>query len=151
MPAIIKDFTVLQESNNKSGDVTKSNASSQRLNRLDFARSITLPNHPLTARVAVNRYWQMFFGTGLVSTAEDFGNQGAVPSHPELLDWLARDFVDSGWNLQHLIKQIVLSHSYRQSSQASLLSKEQQSILDEQDPENTLLSHFPAAKNSKAS
>ncbi len=144
LPAIIKDFTVLQESNNKSGDVTKSNASSQRLNRLDFARSITLPNHPLTARVAVNRYWQMFFGTGLVSTAEDFGNQGAVPSHPELLDWLARDFVDSGWNLQHLIKQIVLSHSYRQSSQASLLSKEQQSILDEQDPENTLLSHFPA-------
>jgi len=67
-----------------------------------------------------------------------------VPSHPELLDWLARDFVDSGWNLQHLIKQIVLSHAYRQSSQASLLSKEQQSILIEQDPENTLLSHFPA-------
>jgi hypothetical protein len=144
MPEILKDFIITQQSNIKPARQPGPTANARRLNRLDFARSITLPNHPLTARVAVNRYWQMFFGTGLVSTAEDFGNQGAVPSHPELLDWLARDFVDSGWNLQHLIKQIVLSHSYRQSSQASLLSKEQQSILIEQDPENTLLSHFPA-------
>jgi hypothetical protein len=67
-----------------------------------------------------------------------------VPSHPELLDWLARDFVNSGWNLQHLIKRIVLSHSYRQSSELSKLPEEQQEILLEQDPENTWLSHYPA-------
>ena len=144
MPEILKDFIIAQQSNTQTGKNAQT-ANQQRLNRLDFAHSITHPNHPLTARVAVNRYWQMFFGTGLVSTAEDFGNQGAVPSHPELLDWLARDFVTSGWNLQHLIRQIVLSHAYRQSSQASLLSNEQQSILIEQDPENTLLSHFPAS------
>lgn len=140
MPEIIKDFVVLKQQNKSVLD----GAPAQRLNRLDFARSITHSDHPLTARVAVNRYWQMFFGTGIVSSSEDFGNQGAVPSHPELLDWLARDFVNSDWNLHHLIKRIVLSHTYRQSSQLAVLSTAEQGILIEQDPENRWLSHYPA-------
>ncbi|MFO1063932.1 MAG: DUF1553 domain-containing protein [Pirellulales bacterium] len=85
-------------------------------NRLEFAQWVISPQHPLTARVAVNRYWRIFFGQGLVSSVEDFGNQGDVPSHPELLDWLARQFVDEGWNVRELCKRIVLSATYRQSS-----------------------------------
>lgn len=88
----------------------------QPRNRLGLARWLTDPNHPLTARVAVNRYWQMIFGQGLVRTPEDFGSQGSNPTHPELLDWLARDFVNSGWNLHHFFRQIVLSATYRQST-----------------------------------
>ena len=89
------------------------------LNRLGLARWLTDPGHPLTARVAVNRYWQMFFGRGIVASAENFGLQGAVPSHPELLDWLARDFIASGWNVKALCKKIVLSSTYRQRSAAT--------------------------------
>ena len=84
--------------------------------RLGLARWLTDPDHPLTARVTVNRYWQMMFGNGLVSTPEDFGNQGSVPTHPELLDWLARDFVNGGWSVQNLLKDIALSATYRQTS-----------------------------------
>ena len=116
--------------------ISSSEQTEEKLTRLDFAKWLTNPNHPLTARVTVNRYWQLFFGTGLVSTSEDFGNQGKLPSHPELLDWLARDFIQSGWNLHHLIGQIVLSHTYRQSS---IVNRE----LEEIDPENTLLAYFP--------
>jgi hypothetical protein len=85
-------------------------------NRLTMARWLFDPAHPLTARVAVNRYWYMLFGTGIVKTVEDFGSQGEWPSHPALLDWLAVDFAENGWNIKHSIKQMVMSHTYRQSS-----------------------------------
>ncbi|MFT5469098.1 MAG: hypothetical protein ACI8UO_004213, partial [Verrucomicrobiales bacterium] len=85
-------------------------------NRLGFARWLVSGEHPLTARVAVNRYWQLLFGQGLVKTSEDFGAQGDLPTHPELLDFLAIEFVESGWDVRHILKTIVLSKTYRQSS-----------------------------------
>ncbi|HBE68167.1 MAG TPA: hypothetical protein DDW52_08465 [Planctomycetaceae bacterium] len=85
-------------------------------NRLGLAKWMFMPENPLTARVAVNRYWQMLFGTGLVATPSDFGAQGSFPTHPELLDWLAVDFRDSGWDIKRLIKQICLSETYQRSS-----------------------------------
>ncbi len=106
-------------------------------NRMGLAKWLTASDHPLLARVTVNRYWQMIFGRGLVSTSEDFGMQGKPPTHPELLDWLARDFVSSGWNLHHLLKKMVLSHTYRQESRISQRAKDI-------DPENLLLSRSPA-------
>jgi hypothetical protein len=105
-------------------------------NRLALARWLVSPQHPLTARVAVNRYWQHYFGTGLVKTAEDFGSQGEWPSHPDLLDWLATEFINSGWNVKHLQKLIVMSHAYRQDSQVS-------PALFARDPENRLLARGP--------
>ena len=110
---------------------------SEPLNRLGLAKWLTTSDHPLMARVTVNRYWQMIFGQGLVFTSEDFGMQGKPPTHPDLLDWLARDFVNSGWDLHHLLKKMVLSHTYRQESKilANAL---------EEDPENILLSRAPS-------
>ena len=108
-------------------------------NRLGFARWLTQPKNPLTARVVVNRFWAQLFGTGLVKTLEDFGSQGEWPSHPELLDSLARDFVDGGWNVQALLKSIVLSATYRQSSHVS-------SALAARDPENRLLARGPRVR-----
>jgi hypothetical protein len=110
-------------------------------NRYGLSQWLTHQDNPLAARVAVNRMWQNFFGTGLVKTTEDFGNQGEMPSHPELLDWLAVTFRDSGWDVKKLNKLMVMSATYRQSSQAN------QKFL-EKDPENRLLSHGPVSRLS---
>ncbi|MCM8529857.1 MAG: DUF1553 domain-containing protein, partial [Lentisphaeraceae bacterium] len=85
-------------------------------NRLGLAKWLTHKQNPLTARVIINRYWQLVFGQGIVSTAEDFGLQGELPSHPELLDWLAVEFVESKWNLKHVLKLMVMSATFQQSS-----------------------------------
>src|SRR4029077_3595542 len=85
-------------------------------NRLGVAQWITSRQNPLTARVAVNRIWAQLFGTGIVVTEEDFGQQGALPSHPELLDWLAVDFMDRGWDMKAIIREIVMSATYQQDS-----------------------------------
>ncbi len=100
--------------------------------RLDLARWLVDPGHPLTARVAVNRYWQLFFGTGFVKTSEDLGTQGELPSHSELLDWLAVEFMQSGWDVKRLVRTIVTSSTYRQTSAVSREAYQR-------DPENRLL------------
>ena len=105
--------------------------------RLELAQWIVSEDNPLASRVAVNRWWSVFFGRGIVASLEDFGSQGAVPTHPELLDWLARDFVASGWDLKRFCKQIVLSATYRQSSVPRDPSSEAV------DPENKYLYHGP--------
>ena len=109
--------------------------------RLGFAKWLLDDEHPLTARVVVNRYWQLFFGEGLVKTVEDFGNQGSLPKNKELLDWLANDFRSNGWDIKNILKKIVMSNTYRQSS-----------ICDESivlmDPDNNLFARGPSKRLS---
>ena len=104
--------------------------------RMGLARWLCDANNPLTPRVIVNRFWQQIFGTGLVSTSEDFGTQGERPSHPQLLDWLASELKDSGWSVKHLLRTIVTSRSYRQSSA-------HRPELEQIDPQNRLLGRGP--------
>jgi Protein of unknown function (DUF1553)/Protein of unknown function (DUF1549)/Concanavalin A-like lectin/glucanases superfamily/Planctomycete cytochrome C len=108
-------------------------------NRLDLARWLTQPDHPLTARVTVNRLWQQIFGRGIVETADNFGSTGSGPTHPDLLDWLAADFVEHDWDVKRLLKKIALSATYRQSAKVTpeLLAK---------DPDNHLLARMPARR-----
>ena len=108
-------------------------------NRLGLSKWLFDPNNPLTSRVAVNNLWQQFFGMGIVATPSDFGNQGSLPTHPELLDWLAVTFVEEGWDIKKMIKRIVMSATYQQSSKSNGL---QLSI----DPKNQYLSVFPRQK-----
>ncbi|MEA3207106.1 MAG: hypothetical protein QOE70_163 [Chthoniobacter sp.] len=112
--------------------------------RLALARWLVSPEHPLTARVTVNRYWQLFFGRGLVKTVDDFGVQGEKPTHPELLDWLACEFVESGWDVKHLIRLIVTSATYQQASGWSAGPPAQPpGWTPADDPENQLLARGP--------
>ena len=108
-------------------------------NRLGLARWLVDPVNPLLARVTVNRFWQMYFGTGLVKTVEDFGSQGELPSHPEMLDWLATEFMRSRWDVKAFQKMVVLSATYRQSSRMT-------PALLQRDPENRLLARGPSLR-----
>ena len=109
--------------------------------RLGLARWLTDPDHPLVGRVLVNRFWQHFFGRGLVYTSENFGLQGELPSHPGLLDWLARDFIDNRWDYKRFCKQVVLSATYRQDSRTT-------TELRDRDPDNILLARGPVKRLS---
>jgi hypothetical protein len=104
--------------------------------RRGLADWLTMKEHPLTARVAVNRLWKLCFGRGLVATGADFGSQGEWPSHPELIDWLAVDFVDRGWDVKAMLRQMVLSRTYRRTSAASAEALER-------DPQNRMLARGP--------
>ena len=105
-------------------------------NRLGLAKWLVDPQHPLTARVTMNRFWQQMFGVGLVKSADDFGSQGEVPSHPELLDWLSVQFIEDGWDIKQSMKRLVMSATYRQTSHVD-------PNLYQQDPENRLLARGP--------
>jgi hypothetical protein len=115
-----------------------------KADRMALAEWLVSPEHPLTARVVINRLWQQFFGRGIVKTPDDFGLQGALPSHPELLDWLAREFQESGWDVQHMIRLIVGSNTYRQSAAMSpgLLAKDPENVFIARGPRHRLDSRF---------
>jgi len=110
-------------------------------NRLTLARWLVDENNPLTPRVIANRYWEQLFGTGIVATSEEFGAQGEMPFHPELLDWLATELVDSHWDMKALVKLLVMSATYRQSSRVT-------PELDQRDPDNRLLARGPRVRLS---
>lgn len=144
MPTERETFVLIRGEYNKPGDkVTRGTPSllpkmpeGVPNNRLGLAKWLVDPSHPLMSRVTVNRFWQQLFGRGIVKTSEDFGSQGDFPAHPELLDYLAVDFRESGWDVKRLIKQIMLSATYRQTSKVS-------AELAARDPENVLLARGP--------
>jgi len=125
-----------EEVDPKTPDWLNQQGEDRPTDRLGLAHWLTAPKHPLMSRVAVNRFWQSLFGNGLVTTPLDFGSQGGRPSHPELLDWLSRSFIESGWDVKQLMKKIVMSATYRQSATCSL-------ELRALDPENQLLARGP--------
>src|SRR5205085_180776 len=110
-------------------------------NRLTLAKWLVSPENPLTARVIANRYWEQLFGTGLVRTSEEFGTQGELPTHPELLDWLATELVRQKWDVKAFLKLLVTSAAYRQSSKVTPEALEK-------DPDNRLLSRGPRVRLS---
>ncbi|MEM9478696.1 MAG: PSD1 and planctomycete cytochrome C domain-containing protein [Verrucomicrobiota bacterium] len=128
--------TPLEKVSSLTPEVLPPLATEEKATRLDLAYWMVDRQNPLTARVAVNRIWQIFFGTGIVATTADFGSQGEWPSHPELIDWLAVEFMESGWDQKALIRKIVSSATYRQSSSTSRLQ-------GEKDPANRLLARGP--------
>jgi len=144
MPAPRESFIMLRGQYDKPGEKVTRNVPAifpplenpENPTRLDLARWMVAPENPLTARVTVNRLWQQFFGFGIVKTSADFGSQGEPPSHPELLDWLAVTFRESGWDVKALVRRMVTSATYRQSSAAS-------PDLWKRDPENRLLARGP--------
>ena len=126
---------------NTPASILAFNQSTFEKNRLGLAKWMTDPKNPLTARVFVNRIWNEFFGRGIVKTVGDFGMQGELPSHPELLDWLAVDFMENGWNIKRLVKMIVTSTTYRQSTNRSARKLQK-------DPDNKFLSYYPRLRLS---
>ena len=147
LPQPRESFVMLRGQYNAPGDKVESNVpailpplkksdESAPANRLDLARWIVAPENPLTARVTVNRLWQQFFGVGLVKSSSDFGTQGESPSHPELLDWLAKHFQETDWDVRDLVRLMVTSSTFRQSSRAT-----QEMIA--RDPENRLYARGP--------
>ncbi|MFO1065495.1 MAG: PSD1 and planctomycete cytochrome C domain-containing protein [Pirellulales bacterium] len=147
LPSPRESFVMMRGAYDKPGDKVQPNVPAilpplktadptARATRLDLAKWLVAPENPLTARVVVNRFWQQFFGTGLVKTSYDFGSQGEMPSHPELLDWLSNDFRESGWDVKALVRLIVSSRTFKQSSQITPDSYKH-------DPENRLLARGP--------
>lgn len=139
-------FVMMRGQYNKPGDKVEPNTPSflppltkkagERANRLDLAKWLVAPENPLTSRVAVNRFWQQFLGTGLVKSSGDFGVQGDLPSHPELLDWLAIHFRESGWDVKALVRLMLTSQTFRQSAKVT-------PDLFRRDPENRLYARGP--------
>lgn len=158
MPEPRKTWVLTRGLYSKHGDEVTANVpeklpqlpAGETINRLALARWIVSDDNPLTARVTVNRFWQQFFGIGLVKTTEDFGVQGEIPIQQDLLDWLAADFRQHGWDVKRLIRQIVVSHTYRQTSRivtrhagTQNVSGETHGLSYEDDPENRYLSRGP--------
>ncbi|MBC7964676.1 MAG: PSD1 domain-containing protein [Fuerstia sp.] len=158
MPAPRQTWVLTRGIYSKHGDEVTANVpeklpqlpSGETINRLALARWIVADGNPLTARVTVNRFWQQFFGIGLVKTTEDFGVQGEIPIQQDLLDWLAADFRQHGWDVKRLVRQIVTSHTYRQTSRISARHVEAETasggshgLSHEVDPENRYLSRGP--------